>query len=71
MKAMKHMIIGTCYYFFQGYKAQNMFLLTQTPMENTIGDFWRMMYDYKASIVVALDDATDTDWVRVENPKSK
>lgn len=38
----------------QGYKHCNAFIITQAPMQNTLEDFWRMVWEYKSSIIVML-----------------
>lgn len=48
--------------FVPGYKSNSMFLLTQTPLENTVSEFWKMVWDYKAAMIVCVDDLTDEDW---------
>ncbi|KAL3868040.1 hypothetical protein ACJMK2_040879 [Sinanodonta woodiana] len=37
------------------YKENNAFIITQTPLENTIVDFWRMVYQYDVSSIVMLN----------------
>ena len=29
-------------------------MITQAPMQNTVEDFWRMVWEYKSSIIVML-----------------
>ncbi|XP_072023714.1 receptor-type tyrosine-protein phosphatase T-like [Amphiura filiformis] len=38
-----------------------MFVATQVPLPNTVGDFWAMVFDYKCNTVVALNDPLKTD----------
>ena len=40
--------------FLQGYNDRNEFILTQHPLEDTIGDFWRLIWDYNIRTVVML-----------------
>lgn len=40
-----------------GYKHKNAFLVTQMPLTCTIDDFWKMIYEYKSSLVVMLNDS--------------
>ena len=35
--------------FVDSFTTPNAFVLTQTPLENTVADFWKMVYDYKVS----------------------
>ncbi|XP_033636797.1 receptor-type tyrosine-protein phosphatase kappa-like [Asterias rubens] len=41
--------------FLDGYKNKNAYLATQAPLPNTVGDIWRMVYDYKSSCIVMLN----------------
>ncbi|XP_071799332.1 tyrosine-protein phosphatase Lar-like isoform X2 [Asterias amurensis] len=42
--------------FIDGYKKKDGFLATQSPLPNTVVDFWRMIYDYNARVIVMLND---------------
>lgn len=35
-------------------------------MENTVGDFWRMIWEQRSTIVVMLDESEGTDSVSAE-----
>ncbi|KAJ1351926.1 hypothetical protein KIN20_008106 [Parelaphostrongylus tenuis] len=39
----------------------NKFIVTQAPMENTIGDFWRMVWQERASYIFMLISRKDTE----------
>ena len=39
---------------YQGYQGKKAFIIAQSPMENTVRDFWKMMVDYKVSTIVML-----------------
>ncbi|KAL3867958.1 hypothetical protein ACJMK2_040800, partial [Sinanodonta woodiana] len=41
--------------FLPAYKENDAFIITQTPLENTIVDFWRMVYQYDVSSIVMLN----------------
>ncbi|XP_038066691.1 receptor-type tyrosine-protein phosphatase mu-like [Patiria miniata] len=41
--------------FLPGYRKKNMYIGTQMPMPNTVTDFWRLMYDHKATSIVMLN----------------
>eukprot|EP00794_Sanderia_malayensis_P001275 gene1275-1406_t len=48
--------------YVDGYKQRNAFILTQSPLNNTVMDFWRMLCEHKSASVVllsALDEAED------------
>lgn len=36
-------------------------IITQMPLPHTVGDFWRLVHDYNVSVVVMLNDSTETD----------
>ena len=40
--------------FWQGYRQRNAFIITQGPMKNTVGDFWKMMWEQKSTAIVML-----------------
>ncbi|XP_064617215.1 receptor-type tyrosine-protein phosphatase mu-like [Liolophura sinensis] len=41
--------------YLPGYKQKRGFILTQTPLPNTVVDFWRLVYDHKVSTIIMLD----------------
>ena len=49
----------------QGYKDKTLYLATQMPLPNTINNVWRMVYDYKSTIIVMLNDMNEDDNVSV------
>ena len=49
----------------QGYKERNAFIATQCPLENTVNDFWRMIWEFKSSAIVMLCDQEHDKKVRV------
>ena len=38
----------------QGYRQRGAYIATQAPMENTVNDFWRMVWDYQSRTIVLL-----------------
>lgn len=39
---------------FQGYNKTNEFIITQHPLDQTMEDFWRMVWDQNSSVIVQL-----------------
>ena len=42
------------YLRLQGYRQHRVYIATQTPMENTVDDFWRMIWEYQSRSIVVL-----------------
>lgn len=42
----------------QGYKCQKAFIVTQMPLQHTVADFLRLVFDFDVSLVVMLNDIT-------------
>ena len=38
----------------QGYRQRGVYIATQTPMENTVNDFWKMIWEYQSRSIVML-----------------
>ena len=38
----------------QGYRHHNAYIATQCPMQTTVSDFWRMMWEFKSKVIVML-----------------
>ena len=38
----------------QGYRRRNAYIAAQSPMQSTVNDFWRMMWEFKSKVMVML-----------------
>ena len=43
---------------------RNAFIVTQGPLENTIEDFWEMIWEYKSHAIVMLTPLKENEKVR-------
>ena len=57
-----YLSIYLCNYIHsQGYKHRSAFLATQAPLETTVGDFWRMIWDQWSPSIVMLYTVDEED----------
>lgn len=42
--------------FLDSHTRKNHFILTQTPVPSTVLDFWKLIYDYKVSTIVMMEE---------------
>ncbi|XP_071851220.1 uncharacterized protein [Apostichopus japonicus] len=42
--------------YIKGYERKNMYIATQAPMENTVHDFWRLVWESLTATVIMLTD---------------
>ena len=40
--------------FLQGYKLRNAYIAAQAPLQETVNDFWRMIWEFKSKAIVML-----------------
>lgn len=45
--------------YLSGFKRLGEFIVTQHPLQNTILDFWQMLWDHNAQTVVILTDMSE------------
>ena len=52
--------------FIKGYTGHNNYIATQGPMENTVNDFWRMVWEQNVAGIVMLTQAKEGNEVSNE-----
>lgn len=52
-----------CLFAPQGYWGRRTLIAAQTPLPDTIADFWLMVYQKKASTIVMLSDGSEGEKV--------
>ena len=50
--------------FIDSYHSQKAFIASQSPLQNTVNDFWRMLWRYKAPVVIMLTKLMEKGAVR-------
>ena len=48
-----------CTEFIQGYMSHRAYIATQIPMENTVNNFWKMIWEYQSKSIVMLCKMTE------------
>ena len=49
----------------QGYNHRGAYIAAQAPMENTVNDFWRMIWDYQSRVIVMLCKMQEDGQVKI------
>ncbi|KAJ7372548.1 hypothetical protein OS493_019057 [Desmophyllum pertusum] len=49
-----------------GYRKENAYIATQGPLEETIDDFWRMIWEYKTFTIVMLTELEERGRIKCE-----
>ncbi|XP_067028665.1 receptor-type tyrosine-protein phosphatase delta-like isoform X2 [Acropora muricata] len=52
--------------FCDGYRKENAYIATQGPLEDTIDDFWRMIWEFKTFTIVMLTELEERGRVKCE-----
>ena len=60
------MLLALHNFYFQGYKQRYAYIATQGPLENTVEDFWRMMWEHQCSCIVMLCNLEEDGMVWLE-----
>eukprot|EP00731_Ephydatia_muelleri_P025777 Em0017g860a len=45
--------------FIDGYKQRKGYIATQGPLQNTVDDFWRMVWEFKCKVIIMLCHLTE------------
>ena len=53
------------YYSLQGYNEKNAYIACQGPMETTVADFWRMVWEQCVNTVVMITNLTEQGKVKM------
>lgn len=48
-----------------GYRQKDAFLVTQMPLENTVEDFWNLVYEHKSSLILMLNGCDTEDCLNI------
>jgi len=51
-------------HIIQGYRQNNAYVTTQGPLENTVNEFWRMVWEIKSRTIVMLCGLMENEMVQ-------
>ena len=63
------LLIGLCTYvciFPQGYHQKAAYIVTQGPLQNSCGDFWRLIWEKKIASIIMLTKLTEKETVSLK-----
>ena len=55
----------------QSYHVRRAFIATQGPLQNTVVDFWRMVWQYNTPVIVMLTECMEKGTVSAFNKRSR
>ncbi|PSN51501.1 Receptor-type tyrosine-protein phosphatase epsilon [Blattella germanica] len=47
--------------YVDGFRAKDQFVVTQFPLQSTVGDFWRLIHEKNISLIVVLNEIDDEE----------
>lgn len=57
--------------YIDGYRKQNAYIATQGPLPETMGDFWRMVWEQRTATVVMMTRLEEKSRVRLQGPAGR
>ena len=67
MQSLDHLHNFCLKFFFrtlQGYNRPKEYIATQGPLPDTMGDFWRLVWQYDVPTIIMLTNLVEKDTVR-------
>ena len=63
-------IITLIFYSLKGYQKRCCFIAAQSPLENTVGHFWKMLIEQQSSTIVMLCNLVENHQVSISSISS-